>query len=115
MKAIENVSNPLEYVHDILKGKWKTVILWNMRYRKSSTTRQLKKDIKGISMRMLLEQLSELRMYGLVNKRIYENDPMKVEYYLTDDKGKKLLKALEIMEEIGENYVQSFQSDDKQE
>ncbi|QSX06625.1 helix-turn-helix transcriptional regulator [Sedimentibacter sp. zth1] len=111
MKASENSINPLEYVHDILKGKWKTVILWQLRFRSGATTFQLKRSIKGISEKMLLEQLNELRLYGLVGKKNFVNEPFKVEYYLTEDKGKKLIKAFEIMEELGQEYVDGFKNE----
>jgi DNA-binding HxlR family transcriptional regulator len=32
MKIRKEYTCPLEIIHDILKGKWKTVILWQLKY-----------------------------------------------------------------------------------
>lgn len=61
---------------------------------------QLEKDIKGINQKMLLEQLEELLVYGMIGKHSFEGYPLKVEYYLTE-RGKRLLDAVTIMQSIG--------------
>lgn len=96
---------PLEYVHDIIKGKWKLVILWQINYNKKCSLSKLEKQINGISQKILLEQLNELRKFGLVDKYNYPGYPLKVEYFLTKDKGMKMIKAIEIMQELGTDYI----------
>lgn len=54
---------------------------------------------------MLLEQLNELRDFGLVDKIQYEGYPLRVDYFLTEGRGEKIIKALEIMQEIGQEYL----------
>ena len=105
MKLRKECTCPLEITHDILKGKWKTVILWQLRYYGKASLSQLEKDIKGISQKMLLQQLNELREFGLVDKIQYEGYPLKVEYFLTEGRGEKIIKALEIMQEVGQEYI----------
>lgn len=105
MKIRKECTCPLEIVHDILKGKWKMVILWQLKYRERSSLSQLEQDIKGISQKMLLEHLRELKEFGLIDKKSYEGYPLKVEYFLTDNKGQKIIKALEIMQEVGMEYI----------
>ena len=92
-------------VHDIVKGKWKWVILWHLGYNKKSSLSQLEHEIKGISQKMLIEQLKEMMEFDLVNKKKYEGYPLKVEYSLTENKGMELLKALKIMQELGQIYI----------
>ena len=104
MKIRKEYTCPLEIVHDILKGKWKTVILWQLKFTGRTSLSQLERDIKGISQKMLLEQLKELREFGLVDKKKYDGYPLKVEYFVTEDKGKKILEALEIMQKVGAEY-----------
>ena len=53
---------------------------------------------------MLLEQLKELKQFGLVGKKSYAGYPLKVEYFLTD-MGLKMLSAIEIMQGIGIEYM----------
>jgi len=106
LKVRSEYTCPLEIVHDILKGKWKTVILWQLKYYDKSSLAQLERDIKGINQKMLLEQLKELIEFGLVAKNTFTGYPLKVEYYLTEEKGWKIIKALEILQEVGREYIE---------
>jgi DNA-binding HxlR family transcriptional regulator len=111
MKLRDGYTCPLEIIHDIIRGKWKTVILWQLNYRKIASLSQLEQDINGISQKMLLEQLNELREFDLVDKRVFPGYPLKVEYFLTEDKGQKMIKALEIMQEMGKEYINEKRKD----
>ena len=106
MKIRENYTCPLELVHDMIKGKWKPIILWRLRLGATSLSK-LEKDIEGINQKMLLEQLNELINYGFIEKKCFVGYPLHVEYSLTDDMGKEILKALKIMQHIGINYLKS--------
>ena len=53
---------------------------------------------------MLLEQLRELKHFGLIDKKMYDGYPLKVEYFLTRQ-GEKMLSAIKIMQEIGIDYM----------
>lgn len=100
MKIRKEYTCPLELVHDSLKGKWKPIILWRLRLGPTSLSK-LEKDIQGITQKMLLEQLKELMEIGYVNKKVYEGYPLKVEYFLTQDKGNSILEAIAIMQKVG--------------
>lgn len=103
MKVREEYTCPLELVHDIIKGKWKTIIIFQLKKGKCSFS-ELQHAIVGISQKMLLEQLRELKEFGLVNKNSYQGFPLKVEYYLTE-RGRKMLSAILIMQDIGIEYM----------
>ncbi len=105
MKIRQDCTCPLEITHDILKGKWKTVILWQLHHRGKASLSELENDIKGINQKMLLQHLNELREYGLVDKIKYEGYPLKVEYFLTEGRGNKIIEALKIMQEVGNEYL----------
>ena len=104
MKIRDNYTCPLELVHDIMKGKWKTILLFQIRNGRMSFS-QLLHSINGISEKMLLEQIRELRQYGLMDKETFWEYPLKVEYYLTE-RGEKMLTAVKIMQEIGREYME---------
>lgn len=104
MKIRSDYTCPLEIVHDIVKGKWKTIILYSMKDGKKSLS-ELEHEIEGISQKMLLEQLSELIQFGLVDKKKYEGYPLHVEYSLTEGRGQKMIEALYIMQMIGIDYM----------
>lgn len=99
MKIRDEYTCPLELTHDITKGKWKPIILWQLGKGKNSLSK-LENDIKGINQKMLLEQLKELLDYGMIAKKTFEGYPLKVEYSLTE-RGKKLLEAVTIMQGVG--------------
>lgn len=103
MKLRKQYTCPLELVHDMLKGKWKAIIIWKLRLGASSLS-QLKKSIVGISEKMLIEHLKSLMEFKIVDKYVYEGYPLKVEYYLTS-KGKEVLKALEVFQKLGIQYM----------
>jgi DNA-binding HxlR family transcriptional regulator len=103
MKIRENYTCPLEIVHDLIKGKWKTILVFKLR-NGTQTFSELKHGIDGISEKMLLQQIKELQEFGLVNKKCYEGYPLHVEYSLTD-RGTQLLEAVLIMQKIGVAYM----------
>ncbi len=93
----------LEIVHDMIRGKWKTLIVFKLR-RGNLQLSELERSIEGISQKMLLQHLNELREFGIVDKISGEGYPLHVEYFLTE-RGQKMRKAVEIMQEIGIEYM----------
>ena len=96
MKMREDYTCPLELVHDMIKGKWKPIILWRLRLGKTSLSK-LEQDIQGITQKMLLQHLKELMEYGFVEKQTYSGYPLHVEYYLSDPMGKEIIEAEELL------------------
>jgi DNA-binding HxlR family transcriptional regulator len=99
LRIREEYTCPLELTHDITKGKWKPIILWLLRQDHKSLA-YLEKNIKGINQKMLIEQLKELLDFGMIGKKTFEGYPLRVEYFLTD-RGRKMLEAITIMQNIG--------------
>lgn len=99
MKMRESYTCPLELTHDIIRGKWKPVILWQLGKGAASLS-TLQNAIVGIGQKMLLQHLRELQDFGMVQKEQYEGYPLKVEYSLTD-KGKRMLDVVVTMQEVG--------------
>ena len=104
MKVRKEFTCPLELVHDMIKGKWKPIILWRLRLGATSLAK-LEKDIDGITQKMLLEHLRKLIDYGFVEKRVFEGYPLRVEYSSTTEMGREILEALKIMQHIGIDYL----------
>ena len=82
-----------------MKGKWKPIILWQLGTERASLS-ELKNAIVGISQKMLLEHLRELKEVGIVDKKQYEGYPLKVEYFLTE-RGIRFLQVVKKMQQIG--------------
>lgn len=106
MKMRDEFTCPLELVHDMIKGKWKSIIVWRLRLGPTYLVK-LEKDIDGITQKMLLQYLRELTAFGFVKKQSFERYPLHVEYSLTEEQGKNLLEALKIMQHIGIEYFKA--------
>jgi DNA-binding HxlR family transcriptional regulator len=76
----------------VLGGKWKPLILYHLAH---GTRRygELRRAIGGVSDKVLIQQLKELRADGIIARVDYGEIPPKVEYSLTAF-GKTLSKAL---------------------
>ena len=82
---------PLEIVHDIMRGKWKTIIVFQLRNGGMGLA-ELERGIEGITQKML---------FGKIEPDGY---PLRVTYFLTE-RGEKLLRAVRIMQDIGVEYM----------
>lgn len=72
----------LEAALDVVGGKWKVLILWALR---SGPRRfgELRRDIPGISEKMLIQHLKEMEGDGIVTRKDYKEVPPRVEYATT--------------------------------
>ena len=75
---------PAERAVYFLGGKWKIRILFSLLNNKKIRFGKLKKGLKTITQQMLSKQLKELEIDGLVNRKVYQVVPPKVEYSLTE-------------------------------
>lgn len=110
MKTRSSYTCPLELTHDLTKGKWKPLILWLLRDEDRSLS-ALKKSIHGISQKMLIEQLQELQAVAMVERTQYNGYPLRVSYSLRE-RGRKMLQAIVIMQEIGVELMREDGRDD---
>lgn len=99
MKKREVYTCPLEMTHDMIRGKWKPIILWQLG-KGGTSLADLQRSIEGITQKMLLEHLKELQEFEIVSKKTFEGYPLKVEYDLTD-KGRRMLQVIKMMQEVG--------------
>ena len=79
---IEETVCPVTQTQDIIAGKWKIIILWNL----STQTRrfnELQRLLPNISKGILTRQLRELEEDNMVHREVYKEVPPKVEYSLT--------------------------------
>jgi len=110
MKTRDEYTCPLQLTHDIIRGKWKPIVLWQLGKERTSLS-ALKREIKGISQKMLLEHLKDLQEFGMVDKEQYTGYPLKVEYFLTP-RGERMLEVIVAMQKIGIELMQEDEIDE---
>lgn len=66
---------PVKYALDLLNGKWKLRILWELNQQESIRFNELQRRLDGISSVMLSKSLDELEQYKIVDRRQYNEIP----------------------------------------
>ena len=89
---------------DIIGGKWRLPIIWQLSSQESMRYNELKRHLEGITNIMLTRALLGLEENGLVIRKEYSQIPPHVEYSLTES-CKELLPALEIINEWGKEKM----------
>ncbi|WP_259065185.1 winged helix-turn-helix transcriptional regulator [Mucilaginibacter sp. X4EP1] len=86
----------------VIGGRWKPAILCRLSY---GTMRygELKKDIEGISERMLVAQLREMEKDQIIIRSVFPEVPPRVEYSLTE-LGYTMKPMLDAMSDWGNRY-----------
>jgi DNA-binding HxlR family transcriptional regulator len=77
----------------MIQGRWKLPILFRLYADPSMRTLQLKRDLPGISQKMLTQHLRELANAGLLDRIDFGQKPLRVEYQLSA-MGRQLLPVL---------------------
>lgn len=96
---------PIEALIDIIGGKWKLCILYQL-FQGTKRYGELKRLVPKATERMLTLQLRELEFSGIVKRTVYPEVPPKVEYSLTE-LGLSLEPVLERMLNWSTKYLQN--------
>lgn len=88
----------------IIVGKWKPVILLYLLQEGTKRFSELKRNMPGITQKMLTKQLRELEEEKIIQRVIYPQVPPKVEYSMTEY-GRSLEPILEAMHEWGAKHT----------
>lgn len=86
----------------LIGGKWKLLILRNLRTRPWRFN-ELQRDLDGISQKVLTDSLRQMIDDGLVDRHDYQELPPRVEYRLTD-LGTKMLPIIDALADFGTYY-----------
>ncbi len=93
---------PVATTVQLIGSKWKLLILRNLMARPWRFN-ELKKSIDGISQKVLTDALRALEADGIINRTVYAEVPLRVEYSLTE-LGETLRPVLKSMENWGIEY-----------
>lgn len=86
----------------LIGSKWKLLIIRNLLVRPWRFN-ELKKDLEGISQKVLTDSLRSMEADGIITRTVYPEVPPRVEYALTE-LGKSLKPILDSMRAWGEAY-----------
>jgi DNA-binding HxlR family transcriptional regulator len=95
---------PVEAAVDVFGGKWKATILWRLQGR-TWRFAELRRQLPGITEKMLTQQLRELEADSIVNRRVFPTMPPRVEYSLTEY-GRSLKRALRAICDWGTKHME---------
>ncbi|AGF56375.1 winged helix-turn-helix transcriptional regulator [Clostridium saccharoperbutylacetonicum] len=106
MEKLCYVSNkePFEYTLSIVSGKWKLKVIYLLACSGTLRYGELKKNIEGITHKMLSSQLKELENENIILRKEYPQIPPKVEYSLAQ-KGQSLIPIVRDMCKWGKENI----------
>jgi DNA-binding HxlR family transcriptional regulator len=94
----------MELTLELIGGKWKSLILWHVA-EQTLRFNALRREIPGVTQKMLTQQLRELEADGLLIRVVYPEVPPKVEYSLTPA-AKALLPILKDLCAWGSSFAE---------
>ena len=100
----ESGNCPVTPVIQMLQGKWKLQIIYELCIQSPMRFGELKKMLKPITNTMLTSALKELEADGLVHREQYNEIPPRVEYTLTE-RGRDLLPIFYAISQWGMKYI----------
>lgn len=96
---------PVHRTLDLLSGKWRTHIIYELSKHSTMRFGELKKAYPHITNTMLTNTLRDLESLGIVHREQFNEIPPRVEYSLTE-KGKELLPIFFEMYKWGEKNLE---------
>lgn len=87
----------------VLGGKWKILALWQL-LRRPCRFNELRRAIPGVSQHMLTTTLRELEREGVLQRTVFAEVPLRVEYALTAY-GRTLAQVMKVLGDWGEIHM----------
>lgn len=99
---------PVATTVQLIGSKWKLLILRNL-FMRPWRFNELKKDLDGISQKVLTDSLRALESDGIVRRTVFAEVPPRVEYSLTP-LGESMRPILDAMEQWGKEYKKKVEA-----
>ncbi len=93
---------PVATTVQLIGSKWKLLILRNL-FNRPWRFNELRKDLDGISQKVLTDTLRSMEEDGLITRTAYPEVPPRVEYALSE-LGESMRPIIKAMEEFGIYY-----------
>ena len=101
---------PVATTVQLIGSKWKLLILRNLMSHPWRFN-ELKRDLAGISQKVLTDSLRSMEEDGLVTRTVYPTTPPRVEYDMSD-LGRTMKPILDAMQAWGESYQELVRNRD---
>lgn len=98
-------ARPVATTVQMIGSKWKLLIMRNLLQRPWRFN-ELKKDLEGISQKVLTDSLRSMEADGIITRTVYPEVPPRVEYALSD-LGESMRPIMDAMEIWGTEYKKS--------
>ena len=102
LKKEELPACPVATTVQLIGSKWKLLIIRNLLVRPWRFN-ELRKDLAGISQKVLTDSLRSMEQDGIVIRRGYPEVPPRVEYSLSE-LGESMRPIIQAMEQWGTDY-----------
>ena len=96
---------PVATTVQMIGSKWKLLIMRDL-LRRPWRFNELKKDLEGISQKVLTDSLRSMEADGIITRTVYPEVPPRVEYALSD-LGESMRPIMDAMEIWGTEYKKS--------
>lgn len=100
---------PVVTTVQLIGSKWKLLIIRNLQTRPWRFN-ELKKDLEGISQKVLTDSLRSMEEDGIIIRTVYPEVPPRVEYSLSE-LGQSMKPILDSMAKWGNDYKASLKTD----
>lgn len=94
---------PVRAALDVIRGRWKPSILWELNCGTKRFS-ELQAALAGVTAQALTVQLRELEADGVVERAVYPETPVRVEYSLSPH-GRELSGVMDQLEVWGIDYL----------
>lgn len=101
---------PVSATASVIAKKWHPVIIHRLLEIGEMGFNELKKEVDGVSSKVLSESLDDLEEKGLVNREVVSEKPVRVKYSLTED-GKDLRPVISEMASWGRNNLEAIEKE----
>lgn len=103
---------PLTATTNLISKKWHPVIIHRLLEEGGTGFNQLKKDVGGISSKVLSESLEDLEEKSIIDREVVSEKPFRVKYSLTE-RGQQLEDAIDELIKWGsENLREACDKDE---
>lgn len=102
LKKEELPACPVATTVQLIGSKWKLLIIRNLLVRPWRFN-VLRKDLAGISQKVLTDSLRSMEQDGIVIRRVYPEVPPRVEYSLSE-LGESMRPIIQALEQWGTDY-----------